>query len=127
MSAADLTAPRPVAQTDCSAHWGASCPRQGSHLPPIWFDRQTRTFFRPAVSGRQAPNGRRRLLSTLDNLRKAARRWLKALREGDAEARARLLSAYPGAPDPPTLRDVQHALARERGHESWIALKKAIA
>ncbi len=66
-------------------------------------------------------------MSTLDNLRKAAKRWLKALRDGDADARARLLSAYPGAPDPPTLRDVQHALARERGHESWIALKKAIA
>ena len=21
-----------------SAHWGASCPRQGSSLPPTWFD-----------------------------------------------------------------------------------------
>jgi ankyrin repeat protein len=66
-------------------------------------------------------------LSTLDNLRKAAKRWLKALRDGDADARARLVGAYPGAPEPPSLRDVQHALARERGHESWIALKKAIA
>jgi hypothetical protein len=26
----------------------------------------------------------------------------------------------------PTLRDVQHALARERGHESWIALTRAV-
>jgi hypothetical protein len=66
-------------------------------------------------------------LTTLDNLRKAAKRWLKALREGDADARTRLVRAYPNAPEPATLRDVQHALARERGHASWIALKKAIA
>jgi uncharacterized protein len=66
-------------------------------------------------------------LSSLDNLRKAAKRWLKALRDGDAEARARLVRAYPGAPESPTLRDVQHALARERGHESWVALNRAIA
>jgi ankyrin repeat protein len=66
-------------------------------------------------------------VSTLDNLRKNAKRWLTALRDGDAVARARLVRAYPGAPDPPTLRDVQHALARERGHASWVALTKAIA
>ncbi|MGH9381771.1 MAG: ankyrin repeat domain-containing protein [Thermoanaerobaculia bacterium] len=66
-------------------------------------------------------------MSTQDNLRKAAKRWLKALRHGDAGARARLARAYPGAPEHPTLRDVQHALARERGHPSWIALTRAIA
>jgi ankyrin repeat protein len=66
-------------------------------------------------------------VSTLDNLRKNAKRWLKALRDGDAEARARLVRAYPGAPERPTLRDVQHALARERGHDSWIALSRAVA
>ncbi len=62
-------------------------------------------------------------MTTLDNLRKTAKRWLKSLRDGDADARARLLRAYPGAPEQATLRDVQHALARERGYESWIALK----
>lgn len=65
-------------------------------------------------------------MSTLDNLRKAAKRWLKALRDSDAGARARLARVYPDAPKRPTLRDVQHALARERGHESWIALTRAI-
>ena len=65
-------------------------------------------------------------MSTLDNLRKNAKRWLKALREGDAAARARLVRAYPGAPEQPTLRDIQQALAREHGHESWVALKKVI-
>jgi uncharacterized protein len=54
-------------------------------------------------------------MHTLDNLRKTAKRWLRALRANEAEARARLARAYPGAPDEPGLRDVQHALARERG------------
>jgi ankyrin repeat protein len=66
-------------------------------------------------------------VSTLDNLRKSARRWLKAVRTGDADARARLLRAHPQAREPLTLRDVQHALARERGHESWIAMTRAAA
>ncbi|MCC7123690.1 MAG: ankyrin repeat domain-containing protein, partial [Acidobacteria bacterium] len=64
-------------------------------------------------------------MSTLDNLRKSARRWLKALRSADPDARARLARVYPDAPEPPTLRAVQQALARERGHESWIALTRA--
>lgn len=66
-------------------------------------------------------------MSTLDNLRKSARRWLKALREGDAAARARLRAAWPGAPAKPSLRDLQHALARERGYDNWIALTRAVA
>jgi uncharacterized protein len=65
-------------------------------------------------------------LSTLDNLRKSAKRWLKALRDGDGEARARLQRAYPDAAAEPTLRDVQHALAREHGHDSWHALTRAV-
>jgi ankyrin repeat protein len=66
-------------------------------------------------------------VTTLDNLRTAARRWLRALRNGEADARARFGRAYPGAPEPIALRDVQHALARERGYESWAALTKAVA
>src|SRR5438874_3924838 len=65
-------------------------------------------------------------MTTLDNLRKAAKRWLRALRTNDRAARARLTRAYPGAPAEPCLRDVQHALARERGHESWKALVEAV-
>src|SRR5437870_13892853 len=64
--------------------------------------------------------------TSLDNLKKEAKRWLKALREGDAEARTRLGRAYPAAPARPVLRDMQHALAREHGYESWIALKEAV-
>ena len=64
-------------------------------------------------------------MTTLDNLRKHARRWLNAVRAGEPDAVARLARAYPGASHPPTLRDVQHALARERGHENWIALTRA--
>jgi hypothetical protein len=64
--------------------------------------------------------------TSLENLRKEAKRWLRALRAGDTVARTRLDRAYPQAPPEAVLRDVQHALAREHGHENWIALTKAI-
>ena len=62
-------------------------------------------------------------MSTLDNFKKEAKRWLAAIRLGDAAARARLRTAYPAVPDPPALRHVQHALAREHGFDSSLALK----
>jgi uncharacterized protein len=65
-------------------------------------------------------------VSSLDNLKKEAKRWLKALRAGDADARARLTQAYPAAPDAPVLRDIQHALAREHGFDGWQSLTKAV-
>jgi hypothetical protein len=64
--------------------------------------------------------------TTLDSLRREAKRWLKALRAGDAGARGRFERAHPDAPPRPGLRHVQHALAGEYGHDSWIALKKAL-
>ena len=36
--------------------------------------------------------------TNLDNLRKEAKRWLKALRANDAEALERMQRAYPEAP-----------------------------
>jgi hypothetical protein len=65
--------------------------------------------------------------TSVENLRKEAKRWLGALRAHDAEARARLERAWPGAPASPVLRDVQHALALEHGCTSWIALARAAA
>jgi len=65
--------------------------------------------------------------TSADTLRKQARRWMKALRSGDADASARFERAYPGGPREPVLRDVQHALAREYGHVSWKALLEAVA
>jgi hypothetical protein len=62
----------------------------------------------------------------MENLRKEAKRWLKALRANDPDARARFERASPKAPATPVLRDVQHALAREHGYDSWIALTRAI-
>jgi len=59
---------------------------------------------------------------SLESLRKETKRWLKAIRAGDAPALARLNRAFPAAPAPPGLRDVQHALALERGFESWRSL-----
>ena len=64
--------------------------------------------------------------TTLDNLRKEAKRWLKALREKNAEARERFERAYPKASGEPVLRDVQQALAREYGQESWNALRESL-
>jgi hypothetical protein len=64
--------------------------------------------------------------TSLANLRKEARRWLKQLSAGDAAARERFERAYPAGPAAPGLRDVQHALARELGHENWKALKLAL-
>lgn len=65
--------------------------------------------------------------TSLGSLRKTAKHWLKALRANDADARARYGRAYPTGPADPGLRDVQHALAREYGHESWIELTNAVA
>ena len=65
--------------------------------------------------------------SSLETLRKEAKRWLKALRAQDPTAHERLRRSYPGAPLQPGLRDVQYALAREHGADNWTALKAALA
>ena len=64
---------------------------------------------------------------SLDSLKKEAKRWLDELRANAADARARLQRALPNVPAAPTLRDVQHALAREQGFPGWAALKQALA
>jgi uncharacterized protein len=64
--------------------------------------------------------------SSLETLKKEAKRWLKALRVGDAEARGRLVAVTPAAPANPGLRDVQLALAREHGLPGWVALRAAL-
>lgn len=64
--------------------------------------------------------------SSLAVLKQEAKRWLEALRATDASARERLQAAWPAAPEFPTLRDVQHALAREHGLRDWIALTAAL-
>jgi hypothetical protein len=65
--------------------------------------------------------------TSLENLRKEAKRWLKALRANIQEARTRLERALPNAPRVPTLRDVQHALAREHGFAGWAELKAQLS
>jgi hypothetical protein len=64
--------------------------------------------------------------TTLDNLKKEAKRWLRALQGNAADARARLERALDSAPGTPTLRDVQLALAREHGLRGWAALKELV-
>ena len=70
----------------------------------------------------ELPKSRR----SLDSLKKEAKRWLAALRANAADARARLERALSSIPDNPTLRDVQHALAREHGFPGWTDLKQAL-
>lgn len=65
--------------------------------------------------------------SSLDSLKREAKRWLKAVRAGDPEAFARLKQALPRADAAPGLREIQQALAREHGAESWAALKLQLA
>lgn len=64
--------------------------------------------------------------SKLDNLKKEAKRWLKALRANDEQARNRFNIAWPDAPAEPKLRDVQHALALQHGLAGWTALKNQL-
>ena len=64
--------------------------------------------------------------SSLETLKKEAKRWLKALRAGDAQARRRLIAATSTVPANPGLRDVQLALAREYGFRGWTALRRAL-
>ena len=63
---------------------------------------------------------------SLASLKKEAKRWLGELQAGHTEARARLERAVPKAAATPTLRDVQHALAREHGFSGWAELKQEV-
>jgi len=65
--------------------------------------------------------------SSLEALKREAKRWLAALRRNDPQARARLARSHPQAPPNATLRDVQLALAREYGFDGWAALKAELA
>ena len=64
--------------------------------------------------------------SSLETLKREAKRWLQAIRANDPDARARLARAIPDAPPDPTLRDIQHALAREHGFAGWTDFKREI-
>ena len=65
--------------------------------------------------------------SSLDSLKTEAKRWLKAVRAGEPEALARLKQALPGSGAAAGLREIQQALAREFGVESWAALRLQLA
>src|SRR5262249_44796990 len=70
----------------------------------------------------------RRLTATtnLRNLRREAKRWLRALRENNRKAHERFDHAYPKHAETPMRRDVQHALACEHNLENWKELKLAV-
>jgi ankyrin repeat protein len=62
---------------------------------------------------------------TVESLRKQAKRWLKDIEAGDADASARFRRVFPGA-KAPSLREVQQALAREFDRSSWAVLKQEL-
>ena len=64
--------------------------------------------------------------TTLENLKREAKRWLKALRANVGDARDRLRRVLPDSPEAPTLRQVQHALALEYGLSGWTELKNRL-
>ncbi|MGO4209696.1 hypothetical protein AB4043_02560, partial [Terriglobus sp. YAF25] len=64
--------------------------------------------------------------TSLDNLRREAKRWLAALRAQDSAALERFTHAHPKQTGTIVLRDVQHALAREFDFAGWSELKLAI-
>ena len=84
--------------------------------------------------------------TTLDTLKQEAKRWHRRLLAGDTESLARFGAALSTSSDwsassdvsaasdvsdssdlsAPTLRSVQHALAREYGFSGWTALKRRI-
>ncbi len=66
------------------------------------------------------------LRPNLESLRKEAYRVLRAVRAGDASALAFLAQHHPSHSAEPGLREVQHALARSYGFESWGALKEQV-
>ena len=61
--------------------------------------------------------------AALARLRKDAKRWLRAIRGGDQAALDRFRKWLPRHLGEPQLREVQQALARERGFVSWADLK----
>lgn len=65
--------------------------------------------------------------STLETIRRQARRWLKAIQAGDGPAIARFRQLIPNHAGTPKLREVQHALARDYGFPNWAALKQELA
>lgn len=62
--------------------------------------------------------------SRFESLRKRAKTWLRALKNGDTAALERLRQTLPNHSLPPRLREVQLALAREEGFTSWNELKE---
>jgi ankyrin repeat protein len=66
------------------------------------------------------------LRPNLESLRKEAKRVLREYRAGDSSARGLLAEHHPAHSSEPGLREVQHALARSYGFESWSALKEYV-
>ncbi len=124
-----LTSPRTRRHTYDQRALGRllSAARESSH--PLGLAVFGWTFFQPVLSGLQALVRKKGSMTekpahgpSAESLRKEAKQWLKAIRRGDAAAVARLRRLHANASAAPVLRDVQHALALERGFPNWRTL-----
>lgn len=70
--------------------------------------------------------GQRTPAETLERLRKEAKRRLKAIRTGEERALRWYRELAPHGANPPSLRDVQLAIARSLDFAGWTALKRAL-
>ena len=66
-------------------------------------------------------------MNQVDALHQEAEFWLSQARDKHSGFTKRLRLAYPAASATPTLRDIQHALAREQGYDTWNALVAGIS
>src|SRR5215469_5824710 len=82
---------------------------------------------RTSGQGRSPMNDASERRRSIESLKKEAKRWLAELRDNDEDARTRLVQSLNSFPNNPTLRDVQHALARENGYAGWNELTAAMA
>jgi ankyrin repeat protein len=64
--------------------------------------------------------------TTLDNLRREARRLLREAASGDLDGLDRIRASYPNHHGHPKLRQAQQVLAREHGFPNWAALKQEV-
>src|SRR5262245_61531661 len=70
--------------------------------------------------------GSRTPADTLEHLRKQAKRRLKEFESGDKRAVNWYRNAVPHPSENPTLRDMQHAIARNLDFPGWADLKRAL-
>ena len=77
------------------------------------------------MSSARAPHRRLTSRSSLESVRRQAKRWLKQITAGDSDAIARFMARAPNRPNP-TFREVQHALALDYNYSNWVRTQAGV-